>query len=213
MNVDVDEIEKFAINHFRESLPQNATWNGRQIRNAFQKAAALAEYDAWETNKKKIADGDPEEYPKLGKKHFKIVAKTSLDFDFYMKETVVGSEADRALWGSERADEFVPRKLHRNQRQFETSESGLLHHEQFQHHSGPRNVSYQQSWQPGPISGMHQPYQPQPQQPMQSVRLASNEEQYSQRQYIAPDGGYSLLPAPNPTLPVASQPRNESLFT
>ena len=45
-DIDVNEIKGFAINHVRESLPQNATWNGRQIRNAFQAATALAGYDA-----------------------------------------------------------------------------------------------------------------------------------------------------------------------
>lgn len=85
MNVDVDEINEFALKHFRESSSQNATWNGRQIRNACQTATALAEYDAWESNKHKSADTDLADHPKLDKKHFEIVAKTSLDFDLYMK--------------------------------------------------------------------------------------------------------------------------------
>lgn len=215
MNIDVDEIMGFAINHFRESLPQNAIWNGRQIRNAFQTATALAEYDAWELNKHNIAKGDPADRPKLDRKHFELLAKTSLDFDLYMKETAAVNETERALGNSERADEFVPMTHHRNQRESENSRSRNLQHEQIQYDSGQRNALYQQNWRPGLTSATHQPYQPQPQQPMQSVRLASQEEQYSQRQYVAPDDGYSSFSTTsfNSTFPAASQPRSETILT
>ena len=210
--MDADEVQEFALNHFRESSSQNAAWNGRQIRNAFQTATALAEYDAWEPNKQKSTNGDPVDHPKLGKKHFEIVAKTSLDFDLYMKETIAGSEADRALLGLERADEFVPRKPYRNQGQFETPQSRMPQHEQFEYQAGPREASYQQSWQPGLTTAIRQPYQSHPQQP---VMPTTNEERYSQRQQIAPGGGSSSFPTVglNPTPPATSQPRNETMFT
>lgn len=39
-------ILKFASKHYRELAESETTWNGRQIRNAFQTAIALAEWDA-----------------------------------------------------------------------------------------------------------------------------------------------------------------------
>lgn len=215
MNMDVDEINEFALKHFRESSSQNAAWNGRQIRNAFQTATALAEYDAWELNKHKSADRDPADHPKLDKKHFVTVANTSLDFDLYMKETITGSEADRAFAGSERADEFVSRKHYRHQGQFESSQSRLRQHEQFQSHSGQREALYQQSLQPGLTTPTRQRYPSQPQQSMQPVTLTTREEQYSQRQQIAPDGGYSSFQTAgfSSTPPATSPPRNDTMLT
>ena len=39
-----DEIRRFAKEHWKEN--SDARWNGRQIRNAFHTAIAMAEYDA-----------------------------------------------------------------------------------------------------------------------------------------------------------------------
>ena len=56
-------------------------WNGRQIRNAFQTAIALAEYDA-----------KPGEKPILSRKQFITVAAASRDFDKYLKDTQRGKD-------------------------------------------------------------------------------------------------------------------------
>lgn len=50
------------------------SWNGRQIRNAFQTAIALAEFDIRD-------DGDNEPHAVMGKKQFKTIAKASIEFD------------------------------------------------------------------------------------------------------------------------------------
>ena len=57
-------------------------WNGRQIKNAFQTAIALA---TWDFN-----DGKPGkslQRPKLTDKHFSIVSQTSAHFDDYLSAT------------------------------------------------------------------------------------------------------------------------------
>ncbi|KAI9680202.1 MAG: hypothetical protein M1829_001439 [Trizodia sp. TS-e1964] len=109
--IDEDEIMGFALDHYKSSVDKNASWNGRQIRNAFQTAAALAEFDAHEENIKRKKDenlaGQPDAYPKLEKKHFEVVAKASLQFDLYITETAGGfNDAERAYHNQERADQF-----------------------------------------------------------------------------------------------------------
>lgn len=59
-------------------------WNGRQIRNAFQTAMALAEYDARDS-------GEP---PVITAKHFETIANASADFAKYVTD-VHGAEADQ----------------------------------------------------------------------------------------------------------------------
>ena len=87
--VDEKEILRFARRHFR-SLDEDAklaTWNGRQIRNAFQTAIALAEYDSRQPRTDKIV---------LGKAQFVKVAKASKEFDEYMTQTQGATEAQLA---------------------------------------------------------------------------------------------------------------------
>ena len=87
LEVEADEIYEYARNHYKE-LHRNGktTWNGRQIKNAFQTAIALAEFDA---NKKQGK-------PVLALEHFKVVAQASEDFDDYLCRVHGGTEADLA---------------------------------------------------------------------------------------------------------------------
>ena len=62
-------------------------WNGRQIRNAFQTAIALAEYDA-----------RTGETPVLDRKQFEIIATASRDFDQYLKDTQKGKDDDELAY-------------------------------------------------------------------------------------------------------------------
>ncbi|KAH6677899.1 hypothetical protein F5X68DRAFT_245697 [Plectosphaerella plurivora] len=94
------EIMKFAKKHFvqleRDGLD---TWNGRQIRNAFQTAIALVEYES--------TVADPEDpKPILGKKQFDSVAKGARKFDEYLTSTTGKSESDAARADSWRDDRF-----------------------------------------------------------------------------------------------------------
>jgi hypothetical protein len=69
----------------------------RQIRNAFQTAITLAEYDARQPGAEHIT---------LGRAQFKIVAESSKEFDIYMKETLGATDADLARREDLRYDRF-----------------------------------------------------------------------------------------------------------
>ena len=90
--VDKNRIIEFAEKHF-DDHPQ-ARWNGRQIRNAFHTALAMAEYDARheETGDSDDADeskkGDEKLVIKLGRDQFEDIALTVKSFDQYIKQTL-----------------------------------------------------------------------------------------------------------------------------
>ncbi|KAI0198183.1 hypothetical protein F4808DRAFT_436799 [Astrocystis sublimbata] len=97
------EVLKFAKRHFRQTERDGlGPWNGRQIRNAFQAAIALAEYDS-QQNK----DGNPR--ATLGKSQFQIVADSSREFDRYLISTLGAAESDiarREEWRFDRFDRY-----------------------------------------------------------------------------------------------------------
>ena len=86
-DADVKGITKYAKRHYRTlEKSKRATWNGRQIKNAFQTAIALAEFDA---KTERISR------PMLSTRHFEVVAKASEGFDYYLS-MIHGADADRA---------------------------------------------------------------------------------------------------------------------
>ena len=86
-DADVKGIIKYAKRHYRTlEKSKRATWNGRQIKNAFQTAIALAEFDAKTEHHSK---------PMLSTKHFEVVARASEGFDYYLS-MIHGADADRA---------------------------------------------------------------------------------------------------------------------
>ncbi|MCJ1462583.1 hypothetical protein MMC07_001185 [Pseudocyphellaria aurata] len=97
MTVDRVGVMDFALRHFDENKKRNTRWNGRQIRNAFQTAVALAEYEA-------AAAQESNAWLKVG--HFETVAEASLQFDMYIAETTGADEAQRAMLERTRADNF-----------------------------------------------------------------------------------------------------------
>ena len=120
--VDRSEIEGFARNHWKDGKP----WNGRQIRNAFQTAVALAEYEFHEKCQKCEQTGDkPPKKPALEDRHFKVVAKTSADFDDYLQSVMHGQTYEQKAQSLEiRSDAYNP-----DQRGMETP-SGKRHSSQ-----------------------------------------------------------------------------------
>lgn len=81
------EIEAFARAHWQDGK----RWNGRQIRNAFQTAVALAEYEFQEKRQRCEQTGDqPPIRPALETHHFQAVAKTSAEFDDYLQSVMGG---------------------------------------------------------------------------------------------------------------------------
>ncbi|KAI9729594.1 MAG: hypothetical protein M1834_006790 [Cirrosporium novae-zelandiae] len=103
--IDKDGIIAFSEEHFNNNA--QGRWNGRQIRNAFQTAIALAESEAQD-------DTDSEEEPsrkprtvKLRRRHFETVAEASLAFDKYLEDVYGGlSASQRAYDAHIRYDEF-----------------------------------------------------------------------------------------------------------
>lgn len=77
-----DEIRRFAEKHWLDNEHKPSRhWNGRQIKNAFQTALALANWEFYETKQ-----GQSLERPLLKAKHFDRVAKTSAHFDDYISD-------------------------------------------------------------------------------------------------------------------------------
>ncbi|KAK5119695.1 hypothetical protein LTR85_007271 [Meristemomyces frigidus] len=83
MEIKAKSIRKFAEEYWlKNELHPGRQWNGRQIKNAFQTAVALA---SWDYNDDKAKGRRPERVrPVLKKSHFEDVAGTSLHFDVYM---------------------------------------------------------------------------------------------------------------------------------
>ncbi|KAL9005183.1 MAG: hypothetical protein Q9188_002019 [Gyalolechia gomerana] len=98
LEVETEEIYEYARKHYRSLHKQGkTTWNGRQIKNAFQTAIALADFDANKNQGK----------PVLSLEHFKIVAQVSKDFDDYLFQVYGGNEADLAKRNLQREDDPV----------------------------------------------------------------------------------------------------------
>lgn len=87
---DEEEINTFARNHYNKNIKTNSKWNGRQIRNAFETALALARYDRLEKlDEKRVSEEDAlkkRKYRtvKLRKKHFAKVAEVTVEYHNYI---------------------------------------------------------------------------------------------------------------------------------
>ncbi|GAB1211158.1 hypothetical protein ATERTT37_000270 [Aspergillus terreus] len=84
LNIDLEEkkIRKFADNHWRQNLERpTRRWNGRQIKNAFQTAIALANWDYYDNGNVEKLDR-----PLLKAKHFRHVAQITAHFDDYISD-------------------------------------------------------------------------------------------------------------------------------
>jgi len=98
LKVEAEEIYEYARKHYKELYKNGkTTWNGRQIKNAFQTAIALAEFDANKNQGK----------PLLALEHFKVVAQVSEDFDDYLCRVHGGNEADLAKRYLQRDDDPI----------------------------------------------------------------------------------------------------------
>ena len=110
MAANREEIMSYADSHFRHGNANNTAWNGRQIRNAFQTATALAEFDAQERHSKDVKNGKRDAsalvHPILQPKHFEVVAHASFDFDKYLDSIDDETLAERAHRAAERNDTF-----------------------------------------------------------------------------------------------------------
>ena len=108
---DKAEILSYAESHFYSGIDKGTAWNGRQIRNAFQTATALAEFEAFEHQAKAVKAGKRGQsvpvLARLTQKHFDIVAQASFTFDEYLTSVHDDDDlADRAKAARERDDAF-----------------------------------------------------------------------------------------------------------
>ena len=111
LQIETDGILQFARDHYISSSRKYATWNGRQIQNAFKVATALAEWDAYSQGVQsqidtRVSERDVPARPKLLAAHFQTIANATQVFDSYLQETTGSSEADRAFNAMERADNY-----------------------------------------------------------------------------------------------------------
>lgn len=86
MNIDLEEdkIRQFYHNFWNNNVKEKKSsrqWNGRQIKNAFQTAVALANWDFHDG-----AQGAKLKRPLVRAKHFELVATTGAHFDDYISE-------------------------------------------------------------------------------------------------------------------------------
>ncbi|KAK8092391.1 P-loop containing nucleoside triphosphate hydrolase protein [Apiospora kogelbergensis] len=98
--IDIREydITKFAGDYFDDN--KDARWNGRQIRNAFHSAIALAELEAND------GEADPSRAVVLGATHFETVATAYKAFTDYLHQTLGVDPARRARENVWRSDNF-----------------------------------------------------------------------------------------------------------
>jgi hypothetical protein len=106
---DKKKIMKFAAEHFDRN--ETARWNGRQIRNAFQTATALAEYEAQQRKQQDdTTDATPSFPPtgtfKLKVHHFETVEAASSVFENYINDVAGTTAADRTYKKGNRNDNF-----------------------------------------------------------------------------------------------------------
>jgi len=100
IQIDNQQILEYAKLHFETQcrLTGGTGWNGRQIRNAFQSATALAQFECKNST----------EPVHLQVRHFEIVAKAAAEFDDYLIRTTGHSDAERAAFNMMRTDSFNP---------------------------------------------------------------------------------------------------------
>lgn len=115
---DQDDLVDFALEHYVTNSELNLAWNGRQIRNAFQTATALAEYDRVQKIKKRVdaSKGKKTEEEvrakhyksiELKREHFQKVARTAKTFEDYMKSVKKNrTGAEEAHYKGYRNDDF-----------------------------------------------------------------------------------------------------------
>ena len=100
LSIDCEGILAFAKKHFTKSENGKGRWNGRQIRNAFLIASALAHYERTRGIKN---GGNPCD---LNGRHFKNVVKAGTGFEKYLLETRGMTDQEAAYLNSTRADNF-----------------------------------------------------------------------------------------------------------
>ncbi|KAL9071329.1 MAG: hypothetical protein Q9157_005508 [Trypethelium eluteriae] len=123
---DREQLLNFAKRHFDDTVDYELSWNGRQIRNAFQTAIALAEYDL-EARIKKDGASDEQVAAKkkyrtanLTKNHFRTVSQAISGFDQYLLDVHKHHSQSQLAEAEElRSDGWTPTKDQSSNPKFE----------------------------------------------------------------------------------------------
>lgn len=116
ITVKKDDIKNFARRHYKNNDPQQR-WNGRQIRNAFHIAIAIAEDHAAEKDRKAaLEDKKKEHTPVLKASYFQQVEDASTRFDDYLHEVHGMGKQDLAKQNSTRRDDWARDRRDRKSR-------------------------------------------------------------------------------------------------
>ncbi|KAL6838124.1 P-loop containing nucleoside triphosphate hydrolase protein [Trichoderma camerunense] len=120
LKIDNESILHYAAWHYDNHEPHER-WNGRQIRNAFQIAYSLAQFDMQKVSKDQADEDNIDinfEDENAGKnlqstmtlnyKQFQIVANAIERFDAYLYDAIAGSDMDNARNLLLRADDHNP---------------------------------------------------------------------------------------------------------
>ncbi|GAW13751.1 hypothetical protein ANO14919_031400 [Xylariales sp. No.14919] len=111
IDINSSEIIDFAIDYFEGN--KEGRWNGRQVRNAFQSALALAELDAVGTNDF-MSESNNDRPVVLGRKNFETVAEAYKGFTNYPKQVYGADFARRARENLWRFDAFGSPRMPNN---------------------------------------------------------------------------------------------------
>lgn len=88
---DEEALLLFAEQHYRKHRHNRTTWNGRQIRNAFQTAIGIGQYERLKKIDEAVARGKAPDkttrYIRLSVMSFRTIAETAIDFEKYMTKT------------------------------------------------------------------------------------------------------------------------------
>jgi len=122
IRIDEEGILDFATDHWEEN--PDARWNGRQIRNAFHTAVAMAEFKARGGNLANgVYDQERNVRIKVGRSQFEKIANTVNEFDDYMRKTMGTSYEARAAKEKTRARSSGARKSKRQPRDEDEEDS------------------------------------------------------------------------------------------
>ncbi|KAI9041896.1 uncharacterized protein KD926_006442 [Aspergillus affinis] len=115
LTIDVKGIKRFAKRHYRFNEDGKGRWNGRQIRNAFLIASALAHFEKDNPTASRIVadDASADAIFDIKPKHFEVVADASMGFERYLLETRGRTAGENAYQRGLRADHIrsSPEKL------------------------------------------------------------------------------------------------------
>ncbi|ETS80035.1 hypothetical protein PFICI_07564 [Pestalotiopsis fici W106-1] len=117
IDINQSEITEFAMDYFDNN--KQGRWNGRQIRNAFQSALAMAEFQILgmegvnEDDNVVSDDQKPVQTVQLGKRHFEDVAAAYKSFIDYLNNVYGAGSARRArenMWRFDPEDESASKR-------------------------------------------------------------------------------------------------------